>query len=402
MVLRIGHPSKKGRTDTSDARLDFRNQYVCNADGSPRGGVTSPVGAVLLSATATMNVTVGAFSAVTVRDGGIVEMANDGPTPVQLDNPPSSQSRIDVVYVKQNDSSSTVSAPDANDLPVFGVLKGNASATPVKRTDLPAGAEEIGTVLIPSTATATNSPGVVITTTCRYTAAAGGKVPFRTLADLQAWTNPQPGQDAQVFADGAGNGDYVWSGSTWSAVPRSGLVPIIPSSVAGSAAPSVDGNGKVAFTVAQSATGITVNGVFSAAFSRYKVLIHTFGVNDAGVGSGITNSDMFLHFSSGGVQNGGANYFGGSNGNAQTGWQLGTNGGHGRTLEWLVMDPFQAMTTKGAVTGATWDSASGAMTAITRGMGHSNPGASFDGFVIDFALPSGRAAGELQVFGFID
>lgn len=217
MTLRVGHPSKKGATDTSDARLDFRNRYVCNADGSPRAGVTSPVGAALLSSTSTMNVAVAGLSVATVRDGGVVEMANDGPVNVLLDAPPSSQSRIDVVYAKQNDSSSTVSSPDANDLPVFGVLKGTASATPVKRTDLPAGATEIGTALIPSTATATNSSGVVITTTCPYTAAAGGKVPFRTLAELQAWTTAGPGQDARVFADSttANNGDYVWSGSVW-------------------------------------------------------------------------------------------------------------------------------------------------------------------------------------------
>lgn len=217
MTLRVGHPSKKGATDTSDARLDFRNRYVCNADGTPRAGVTSPVGAVLLSSTSSMNAAVAAFSGVTVRDGGVVEMANDGPVNVLLDAPPSSQSRIDVVYAKQNDSSSTVSAPDANDLPTFGVLKGTTSATPSARTDLPAGAVALGQVLIPSTATATNSSGVVITTTCPFTAAAGGKVPFRTLADLQAWTTAGPGQDARVFADSTSgnNGDYVWSGSTW-------------------------------------------------------------------------------------------------------------------------------------------------------------------------------------------
>lgn len=244
MTLRVGHPSKKGNTDTSDARLDFRNRYVCNADGSPRGGVTSPVGVALLSSTSTMNVSVSAFSAVTVRDGGVVEMANDGPVSVLLDAPPSSQSRIDVVFVKQNDSSSTVSVPDANDLPVFGVLKGNASATPVKRTDLPAGAEEIGTVLIPSTATATNSPGVVITTTCRFTAASGGKVPFRTLVDLQAWTTAMIGQAARVLADStAGNNtDYVWSGSVWFVVPGRRLVP---SSVSGG---TVNGDGSISVT----------------------------------------------------------------------------------------------------------------------------------------------------------
>lgn len=241
MVLRVGHPSKKGNTDTSDARLDFRNRYVCNADGSPRGGVTSPVGTNLLSSTSSMSVALAAFSAVTVRDGGVVEMANDGPVNVPLDPPPSSQSRIDVVYGKQDDSSSTVSVPDSDDLPVFGVLKGDASSAPVARTDLPAGAIALGQALIPSTATATNSSGVVITTTCAFTAAAGGKVPFRTLADLKSWTTAGMGQDAYVFADttAANNGTYTWSGLTWVLSTSSPAIIVRRSSTGVSGGPNV-------------------------------------------------------------------------------------------------------------------------------------------------------------------
>jgi hypothetical protein len=124
-----------------------------------------------------------------------------------------------------------VSVSDANDQAVFGVLKGVASATPAKRTDLPGGAEEIGTVLIPSTATATNSSGVIITTTCRFTSTAGGKVPFRTLAELQAWTTAAPRQDASVIADAttANNGEYVRSGSIWIAQAGTGSGTVTPS-----------------------------------------------------------------------------------------------------------------------------------------------------------------------------
>jgi hypothetical protein len=309
MTLRVGHPSKKGATDTSDARLDFRNRYVCNADGSPRGGVTSPIGVALLSATATMNVSVGAFSAVTVRDGGVVEMANDGPVNVLLDAPPSSQSRIDVVYVKQNDSSSTVSVPDANDLPVFGVLKGVASATPVKRTDLPAGAEEIGTVLIPSTATATNSSGVVITTTCRFTAAAGGKVPFRTLADLQAWTTAAPRQPASVLADSTTSnvGDYVWSGSKWNSTNSAFTVgAFTPTGIYSAGTPTpqaVAVNGRVYLeglilsSSASFASGTTYSlGSIPAAFAPPAKRIFAVSVNTVVVGALIVNTNGTLQW----------------------------------------------------------------------------------------------------------
>lgn len=218
MAMRKGLPAKLAATDADDTRWNFRNLVVCNADGSPRGGVTSPVGASLLSSTSTMNVAVAGFSAVAVRDAGVVLLANDGVTNVLLDPPPSSQSRLDVVWAKQDDSSLTVSVPDADNLPTFGVLKGAASASPVRNpAGLPSGAVEIGTVLVPSGATATNSPGVVITTTAQYTAGAGGSVPFRTKAELLLWTTAGPGQHAYVFGDGtaANNGEYVWAGS-WS------------------------------------------------------------------------------------------------------------------------------------------------------------------------------------------
>jgi len=199
MTLRKGLPVKLGATDADDTRLDFRNLVVCNADGSPRGGVTAPVGANLVSATASMNVSVAAFSAVAVRDGGCVLLANDGPTNVLLGAAPAANSRIDVIYAKQNDASGTVTVPDANNSPVLGVVAGTASPSP-SAPAVPVGAVKLAEVLIPSTATATNSAGVIITQSAQYTAAPGGVVPFRLTADLLAWSNPQPGQRADTFA----------------------------------------------------------------------------------------------------------------------------------------------------------------------------------------------------------
>jgi len=258
MALRKGLPAKLALTDADDTRYDFRNLVVCNADGSPRGGVTSPVGVSLVSSTATMNVSVGAFSAIAARDGGAILLANDGPTNVLLPAAPASNSRIDVIWAKQNDASSTVVVPDANNNALLSSTQGTAAATPTKPA-IPTGAVELATVLIPAGATATNSssPAVVITQTAQFVAAPGGKVPFRTFSDLQAWTTATTGQTARVFADSttAKNGDYVYSGSTWLyATP--GMVPLTP--------------GGVSFT---SATSVSVDQKFGAPFTNYMVHI---------------------------------------------------------------------------------------------------------------------------------
>ena len=229
MTLRKGLPAKNAATDADDTRYDFRNLFVANADGSPRGGITAPVGTALLSSTDSMAIAVADFAGAAIRDGGPVLLANDGTTNVTLDPAPSSQSRLDVVFAVQHDSSSTVSVPDDDDDPVFGVLKGVAAANPVRNPDgLPAGALELGTVLVPSTATTTSDTGVVITTTAPYTAGAGGKVPFRTYDDLQLWTTAQTGQSACVTNDSTAalNGDYVWSGSVWGKRLQGGTVQV--------------------------------------------------------------------------------------------------------------------------------------------------------------------------------
>lgn len=218
MTLRKGLPAKLASTDADDTRYVFKNDVVCNADGSPRGGVTGPLTA-LLSSTATMNTAVAPFAAVAVRDGGVVKLANDGTVNVLHDAAPASNSRIDIIWAKQDDASSTVASPDADNNPVFGIAKGTAAPSPTPPTGLvPAGAVEIGRVQIPSTATATNSSGVVISSTSQLTASSGGYVPFRTVADLAGWTTARIGAHANVFADptSAFNGDYTFDGSAWS------------------------------------------------------------------------------------------------------------------------------------------------------------------------------------------
>ena len=105
MAIRKGLPAKLALTDADDTRYLFSGLVVCNVDGSPRGGVLSPVGTSLVTATATMSVSVARFQGAAVRDGGVVLLANDGAVNVLLDAAPGANSRIDVIYAKQNDSS---------------------------------------------------------------------------------------------------------------------------------------------------------------------------------------------------------------------------------------------------------------------------------------------------------
>jgi|GEM_PF-1542581 len=211
MAIRKGLPAKLALTDANDTRYLFSGLVVCNVDGSPRGGVFSPVGVNLVTSSATMNVSVARFQGAAVRDGGIILLANDGAANVLLDAAPVANSRIDVIYAKQNDASATVTVPDANNTALLTFVKGTAGAVPVKPS-LPVGALELATVLIPSSATATNSAGVVITQTAAYGAAAGAAVPFRTTTTRDEWTNAQENQTVVVLADSS---RWYWSGSAW-------------------------------------------------------------------------------------------------------------------------------------------------------------------------------------------
>ena len=277
MTIRKGLPAKLALTDADDTRYLFSGLFVCNSDGSPRSGVLSPVGTNLVTATATMNVSVNRFHGTGVRDGGNILLANDGAANVLLDAAPGANSRIDVVYAKQNDASATVTVPDGDNTPVLTFVKGTAGAVPVKPA-LPVGAVELATVLIPSGATATNSGGVIITQTAAFTAAAGGVVTFRTKTALDLWTTAQKDQQTVVLADSS---RWRWSGSAWASLGASGWT-----------------------TWATAPTGITVGAGGSASLmQRYKdfgdnILLfqykYVLGTSGASVG---TNPSINLPFS---------------------------------------------------------------------------------------------------------
>lgn len=194
MALRKGFGVSGSGATAEDFRRGIQGAFVRNANGSLRAGVLGQVGNIV-TAKASMGVDVAAFQAVLAQSaGGALPVQNDGTVPVSLSAAPSSNSRIDVVYVKHNDATGS----DADSLPVIAAVTGTAAASPVKPS-IPAGALELATVLVPAGATTTQSSGVVVTQTFAMTAAAGGVVPFRSQAELDAWSTPTVGQFAYLI-----------------------------------------------------------------------------------------------------------------------------------------------------------------------------------------------------------
>ena len=225
MALTDSFPGAPGVADSADLRKGLAGLIVRDTVGNPRAGIFPRHTNALVTSRADMMLDVAAFEGASVRGGGPLFMSNDGvaQSPV-LDAAPASNSRIDVLYFKQNESVPPYA--DANNLPVFGVAIGTSAASPTKPSVAGiAGAVELATITIPSTATATSSAGVVITNTYQYTTTTGGVLLFRTANDRDLYTTATPGQHVFVLADGA---EYTRAGSTWARFGTSPWVTYSP------------------------------------------------------------------------------------------------------------------------------------------------------------------------------
>lgn len=149
-----------------------------------------------------MSVTVHPFNAVLNRYGALL-IQNDGDVKVPLSAASSANSRIDVVYVKQNEARSPIS--DGSDVPSFGVVKGTAAATPVA-PGVPDGALALAQVLLPAGVSNTAAAGVVITQTYIGAAMKGDMLRVHTSAQRDALANVPEGTLLHNVAD---NCDYV-------------------------------------------------------------------------------------------------------------------------------------------------------------------------------------------------
>ena len=219
MVVRNSFPNDLSTGQTVlDTRMTNAGLVARAADGTPRTGVIFDSDARIVSPTASMAYLVRDIRAVTSRSGtGVEFVANDGALTVPTSAAPTSNSRIDIIYIRAR----FIANADGSAVPQIAVASGAAAVFP-QPPALPAGALELARFTIPSGVTATNqtASGVVGQDTCRFTAAAGGVVVVRDLADLAGW---QPGDGARAYCL-SDNGEYVRRAGVWMALDLRGTI----------------------------------------------------------------------------------------------------------------------------------------------------------------------------------
>lgn len=225
-----------GVTGPDEARLDDGGLLAVGSGGliSTRTGVLYGPGSTALvagtSSTAPMQYSVAAHHWVTNRgvvSDGVYRGAAETAKLVSTTAAPATGSRIDVVYVKQNDAGSTIS-PDATSAPVYDCVQGApSSGTPTVPT-IPVGAEELARVTVAAGATRTDGAGVTIIQTARQTVARGARVPVRNASEQAALIafvglevyRLDNGQVQLCTAVSAGVGTFVTTYDPTSGVPR--------------------------------------------------------------------------------------------------------------------------------------------------------------------------------------
>lgn len=204
MALRNSLFAVSGKASFLDARRDMSGLFVCDKTTMmPIAGILDRSQDNLVTGNSdSMSVTVHPFNAVLNRYGALL-IQNDGDVRVPIAAAPSANSRIDVVYVKQNEARSPMS--DSSDVPEFGVAQGTAAATPVAPS-VPAGALALAQVLLPAGVSNTAAAGVVIIQTYVGAALKGDKLLVQTSAQRDALTAVPEGTMLHNVADG---NDYL-------------------------------------------------------------------------------------------------------------------------------------------------------------------------------------------------
>lgn len=223
MTLKTQFPAPTGKALSSpDNRADLAGLVVRTTAGVPRAGILPRTTAALGTARASMGVDVASFEAVLVRNGLPALIANDGTVTVSIGAAPGANSQYNIVYVKQNESASPFS--DGNDNEIFGYVVGTAAPIPDLAAAIalvPAGGLPLLSVLVPSTATTTQSAGVVITPIHPYTALTGGAIWVRTTSELTALTGFAPDQRALALDTGI---THRYDGTAW----KLWQIPVLP------------------------------------------------------------------------------------------------------------------------------------------------------------------------------
>lgn len=198
-------------TTTVEHRLQLAGLYAENAPGVPRSGVLAQATDLLVVGRADMSYDVGPAPFVIGRTAGegVYTPTLTGTTNVPTGAAPATNSRWDLIYIKQNDQAKG----DADNAAVIGVQQGTAAASPTKPTgSLPAGAYVIAEARIFATTTGTSGGSNTIAQVWRHTAARGAPLIIRTSTERAEITTPLQGQVIERRDTG---GRERWNGTRW-------------------------------------------------------------------------------------------------------------------------------------------------------------------------------------------
>jgi hypothetical protein len=202
-------------TTTVEHRLQLAGLYAENAPGVPRSGVLAQAADQLVVGRSDMSYDVGPAALVISRTAaeGVYTPTLTGTTNVPTGAAPGTNSRWDLIYVKQNDQAKG----DADNAPVIGVQQGAAAASPTKPAgSLPAGAYVIAEARIFALTTGTSGGSNTIAQVWRHTAARGGTIPIRNTTELAEITTPHQGMTISRL-DLPGRPVFEWDGTRWAA-----------------------------------------------------------------------------------------------------------------------------------------------------------------------------------------
>lgn len=206
-------PINTGNIGTTEveARLAMAGMFESNTGVNPRSGLLNPPTTTVVTGKAgAMAYDIAALPGVVINRAtgeGAYQFSTTGVTTVGTIAAPVANSRIDVIWIKQNDQSK---AGDTNNLAMAGVTNGTAAASPVAPS-IPAGAMELARATVTSTTTQTST--VSITQTWRYTALMGCPIITRSAAERAEITAPRVGQ--RVIALDNLARQLRWTGSRW-------------------------------------------------------------------------------------------------------------------------------------------------------------------------------------------
>lgn len=228
-------------TTPKEHRLTIAGMVAENAPGTPRSGLLNPASTNIVFPKANMSYDVLACAAVIYRDQdeGVYTPTLTGVTNIPTGNAPSSGSRWDIVWIKQNDpekqDNDGNTPPASLNTAMVRVTQGQAAASPVKPA-IPAGAYALSEHQIFSGTTATNASPNTSRQLWRYTAFRGVPIPVRGPAE-KAEIAPFNGLQIQrLDFDGLPIETYSSASSSWAStfnLPQGVKVRRIQTSISG-------------------------------------------------------------------------------------------------------------------------------------------------------------------------